>query len=59
MLDQAATEESWGIRDFHLYLGKDVKAMPDCPTLYTECGFVGESFNLCDNVEDFAAVDWT
>lgn len=32
---------------------------PDCPTLYTECGYEGDSFNLCENVPDFSEVDWT
>ena len=31
---------------------------PDCPTLYSECGYTGESFSLCANVEDFEAQHW-
>lgn len=33
--------------------------MPDCPTLYTECNYKGESFNLCKDTANFEKVDWT
>lgn len=59
MLDEWADDESWGFGDFYLYAGKHDFAGPDCPTLYTECGFEGESFNLCENVADFSSKDWT
>jgi len=59
MLNEAATNESWGIRDFHLYTGITEIMRPDCPTLYTKCNYEGESFDLCENVGDFSKVDWT
>mmetsp|Transcript_4498 Transcript_4498/g.695 ORF Transcript_4498/g.695 Transcript_4498/m.695 type:complete len:93 (+) Transcript_4498:1972-2250(+) len=59
MLNEAANNESWGIRDFHMFIGKDRILRPDCPTLYTECNYEGESFNLCNDIEDFSKVDWT
>jgi len=55
MLNQAATDESWGIRDFVMITGENVILRPDCPTLYTECGYQGEAFDLCKSVADLGA----
>lgn len=43
-LDEDAYEESWAFRDFRLFY----EAADDCATLYTECDYKGESFDLCD-----------
>lgn len=49
MLNEAATNESWGIRDFYMTTGEIEYSLPDCPMLFSRCGFEGESLNLCED----------
>jgi len=47
-LDEGATNESWGLRNFILYI--DVNPNDDCAILYDDCGFSGNSIKICGSV---------
>lgn len=46
------------MRDVHLYINGDDISEPECPTIYTECYFGGQSLNLCGSNPDFGEDDW-
>lgn len=48
-LDEDATNESWAFRDFYFYY----EPINDCASLFTECNYQGESFDICDENTNF------
>jgi len=50
-LDEAATNESWGLRNFILYL--NISPSNDCAILYDSCGYTGNSIKICGSVPSF------
>jgi len=56
-LDEAATNESWGLRNFILYI--NVNPVDDCAILYDACGFTGNFLKICGSVSNFKSSGFT
>ncbi|EAS00440.2 granule tip protein (macronuclear) [Tetrahymena thermophila SB210] len=64
-LDQTTDDESWGIRDLSILVGKNQGAGfvsqddTNCIQIYTQCNYDGLSLAVCNNIPDLGTIGWT
>nr|AAZ94627.1 granule tip protein 1 [Tetrahymena thermophila] len=64
-LDQTTDDESWGIRDLSVLVGKNQgagyvsKDDTNCIQIFTACNYDGQSLSVCDDIPDLSAIGWT